>query len=66
MSIPLEELTLYEDNKYAMATAVIKRAKNLADGYPVQAENLDEDKIVSVAMNEILTGIVHFTEKDEE
>ncbi|MBN2651778.1 MAG: DNA-directed RNA polymerase subunit omega [Spirochaetales bacterium] len=66
MSIPLENLTLYSDNKYAMTTAVIKRAKHIAEGYASDSEDAANGKIVSAAMDEILTGKIKFTNDDEE
>lgn len=63
MTIPLEELINYDGNAYVLTSAVIKRAAQITATYEMEDEKF-EGKIVSSAINEVLTKKVDYRLED--
>ena len=63
MIIPLDKLVSHEKNNYVMTCAIIKRAAQITmTGVNDPAE--DGQKVVSVAIKQILTGQVNFRQEE--
>lgn len=60
----LDDLMKNVDSKYSLVLQVAKRARQLIDGDQPKAE-IDSDKAVTVAMNEVNKGMINYRKTKE-
>lgn len=58
----IDELLEQLDSKYSLVVAASKRARSLRDGAPLTLENVQSNKFVGAALEEIYHGTVKYQE----
>lgn len=61
----LKDLEKQVDSKYTLVTLAAKRARELTDGADILAEDVDTEKVVSIALEEIAEGKIGYQRMKE-